>query len=152
MPMIKEFSKWIYENHFKAFKNIWRREKTAEQISPNVVLAFLNSLPRPNTKLFYLKYLVETLSSHERVYHKEIMDCYINTLLDIINKEGISNSKLNNNEERLLETGKEKIMSKQRIKEKDIITEEAITKLRRKILHHARTYAYYLDPIPFLEK
>jgi len=50
--MIKEFSKWIYENHFKAFKNIWRREKTVEQISPNVVLGFLNSLPRPNTKLF----------------------------------------------------------------------------------------------------
>jgi len=60
------------------------------------------------------------------------MDCYINTLLEIINREGISNSKLNNNEERLLETGKEKIMSKQRIKEKDILTEEAITKLRKK--------------------
>jgi len=150
MTMLKEYSKWIFDANFKQFKNIWKREKNSEQVSPQLVIPFLNSFS-PNTKAFYLKYLVQNLSSSDRQYHNALAECYVSALLDIINKEKYSASKLNAMEERL-ETGREKIMSKQRMKEKDISTEEAILKLRKKLLYHTRTYSYYLEPQPFLER
>jgi len=159
MSLLRDFSKWVYDVDYKAFKSIFKREKTSEPLPHQFVIAFLDTIEQ-YAKRFYLNYLVYTLGTKDPNFHNQLAELYLNSILNLIQKSKILSSRLTAMESGLeegtaqggktrVERQKENQMSRQRAQSM-ITEEEKLLKLRRKFLKllHSSLYLNYASLLP----